>query len=82
MLSAVIRGSVMANVYVEARPKGLREGGPIDDYVVEDHADRLLGVFRTHTDAVAWAKKMGHYPLVARLRHLNNKRMPDHWDRA
>jgi len=30
----------MANVYVEARPKGRPEGSHIDDYVVEDHADR------------------------------------------
>ena len=29
----------MANVYVEARPKGREEGAHIDDYVVEDHAD-------------------------------------------
>jgi hypothetical protein len=29
----------MANVYIEARPKGRREGDPIDDYVVEHHAD-------------------------------------------
>ncbi len=27
----------MANVYVEARPKGRPEGSPITDYVVEDH---------------------------------------------
>lgn len=25
----------MANVYIEARPKGRAEGTPIDDYVVE-----------------------------------------------
>jgi hypothetical protein len=37
----------MANVYVEARPKGRAEGSPIDDYVVEDHADHQLAVFKT-----------------------------------
>jgi len=31
----------MANVYIEPRPKARREGDPIDDYVVEDHAWRL-----------------------------------------
>ena len=36
----------MANVYVEARPKGRPEGTRIDDYVVEDHADHVLGTFR------------------------------------
>jgi hypothetical protein len=29
----------MANVYVEARPKGRPEGSPIQDYVVEDPAE-------------------------------------------
>ena len=33
----------MANVYIEARPKGRAEGEPIDDYVVEDSADQVLG---------------------------------------
>ena len=32
----------MATVYIEARPKGRAEGSPIDDYVVEDHADHAL----------------------------------------
>ncbi len=32
----------MANVYIEARPKGGPEGSAIDDYVVEDHADHVL----------------------------------------
>jgi hypothetical protein len=32
----------MANVYVEARSKGRQEDSPIDDYVVEDHADHVL----------------------------------------
>jgi hypothetical protein len=32
----------MANVYIEPRPKGRPEGDPIDDYVVEDHADHVL----------------------------------------
>jgi hypothetical protein len=36
----------MANVYVEARPKGRPEGDRIDDYVVENHADQVLGTFR------------------------------------
>jgi hypothetical protein len=30
----------MANLYIEARPKGRPEGDRIDDYVVEDQADR------------------------------------------
>lgn len=35
----------MANVYIEARPKGRPEGSAIHDYVVEDHADHVLGTF-------------------------------------
>lgn len=66
----------MANVYVEARPKGRPEGSRIDDYVVEDHADHVLGTFPTQKEAIDWAKKQGHRPLVARVRHLNDKKIP------
>jgi hypothetical protein len=63
----------MANVYVEARSKGRQEDSPIDDYVVEDHADHVL-----HTDRRPSAgQKGGHSPLVARVRHLNDKKEPD-----
>ena len=72
----------MANVYIEARPKGRQEGSPITDYVVEDHADHPLGSFRTQHEAILWAKGAGHRPLVARVRHLNDKKIPDHWRAA
>jgi hypothetical protein len=72
----------MANVYVEARPKGRPEGSPITDYVVEDHADHVLHTARTQHEAIAWAKSQGHSPLVARVRHLNDKKKPDHWRSA
>lgn len=72
----------MANVYVEAAPKGHREGSPIEGYVVEDHADHALGRFNTQKEAIDWAKKNGHHPLVARVRHLNDKKNPDHWRSA
>jgi hypothetical protein len=72
----------MANVYVEARPKGRAEGSAIQDYVVEDHTDHVLGIFNTQKDAIVWAKAMGHAPLVARVRHLNDKKNPDHWRSA
>jgi hypothetical protein len=49
----------MANVYVEARPKGRPDGDRIDDYVVEDHADHLLGIFKTQREGIDWAKKTG-----------------------
>jgi hypothetical protein len=66
----------MAVVYVEARPKG---GGPINDYVVEDHADHVLHFSGTQEAAIDWAKKAGYSPHVARVRHLNDKKKPDHW---
>jgi len=69
----------MANVYVEARPKGRPEGSPIEDYVVEDHADHVIAAFDTQAAAITWAKDNGHRPLVARVRHLNDKKTPDHW---
>jgi len=69
----------MANVYVEARPKGRKEGEPIEDYVVEDHANHALATFKTQHEAIEWAKKQGHHPLVARVRHLNDRSMPGHW---
>ena len=40
----------MANVYVEARPKGRPEGTHIDDYVVEDRADHVLATFKTQVE--------------------------------
>ncbi len=72
----------MANVYVEARPKGRLEGTRIDDYVVEDHADNVLTTSSTQLGAINWAKQHGHAPLVARVRHLNDKKKPDHWRAA
>jgi hypothetical protein len=73
---------MMANVYIEARPRGRPEGSPIDDYVVEDHADHVLETFKTQHYAIAWAKQQGHSPLVARVRNLNDKKRPDHWRAA
>jgi hypothetical protein len=69
----------MANVYIEARPKGRPEGSTIEGYVVEDGADQVLKTFSTQKEAIDWAKQQGHHPLVARVRHLNNKKMPDQW---
>jgi hypothetical protein len=69
----------MANVYIEARPKGRSEGSHIADYVVEEQGDRVLETFKTQAEAITWAKSHGHSPRVARIRHLNDKKIPDHW---
>jgi hypothetical protein len=57
----------MANVYIEARPKGLPHGSRVEDYVVEDHADHVLQTFKTQREAINWAHEQGHHPLVARV---------------
>jgi hypothetical protein len=72
----------MANVYVEPRPKGRPEGSPIEGFVVEDQADHALATFETQQDAIDWANSNGHTPLVARVRHLNDKKTPDQWRSA
>lgn len=72
----------MENVFVEPRPKGRPEGSLIDDYVVEDNTDHELRNFETQKEAIDWAKKRGYSPLVARVRHLNDKKNPDHWRAA
>jgi hypothetical protein len=78
-ISFVLEEAKMANVFVEARPKGKPAGSPITDYIVEDRADHVLGSFRTQEAATHWARIHGHSPHVARVRHLNDKDKPDHW---
>ncbi len=72
----------MSVVYIEAHPKGRPEGTPISSYVVEDHADHPLVSFALQSQAISWAKLNGFTPHVARVRHLNDKRIPDHWRAA
>jgi hypothetical protein len=72
----------MPNVYIKPRPKGRSEGEPIDNYVVEDDADHVLATFKTHREAIEWAKKNGHTAHVARVRRLNDKKKADHWRAA
>jgi hypothetical protein len=73
----------MANVYVEPQPKGRPEGTPITHYVLEyAHGVRVTGTdYKTQADAVSDAKKLGHQPLTARVRHTD-KGNPDHWRHA
>jgi|SRR5580704_11885744 hypothetical protein len=72
----------MGAVFIEPRPKSWPQGSHIDDYVVEDHADHVLQTFKSQREAIEWAKSEGHHPLVARVRHLNDKKVPDHWRAA
>lgn len=38
----------------------------------------MLHTSKPQRAAIEWARKEGHKPLVARVRHLNNKKNPDH----
>jgi hypothetical protein len=73
------RGESDAECLCEAQPKGRPDGSAIEDYAVEDHADHVLATFKTQQEAIDWSRKNGHAPLVARVRHLNDKKKPDHW---
>ena len=42
----------MANVYIEARPKGRPEGSQIEDYVVEDRADYVRTTCDSQREAI------------------------------
>jgi hypothetical protein len=67
----------MATVYIEAHPKG---GGSVQHYVVEDYANHVLATAANRAEAIAWAKRGFHHPLIARVRQLgNDKTIPDHW---
>jgi hypothetical protein len=72
----------MGAVFIEPRPKGRPQGSHIDDYVVEDHADHVLQTFKSQREAIDRAKSEGYHPLVARVRQLNDKKVPDHWRAA
>jgi hypothetical protein len=69
----------MANTFVEPRPKGRKEGQPIEDYVVENASNSVLHTAKTQEDAIKWAKANGHAVHVARVRHLNDKSIPNQW---
>jgi hypothetical protein len=62
-----------------AAPKGRSEGSAIENYVVEDHVDHVVVTFKTQQEAIDWSRKNGQTPLIARVRHLNDKKKPYHW---
>ena len=70
---------IVTKVYIEAAPKGSREGTAIENYVVEERGGRVLRTFTTQAEAITWAKNEGYSPHVARIRHLNDKKIADYW---
>ena len=65
----------MANVYIEARPKGRPEGSAIEDFVVEDHADHVLATFKTQREALTSSFSVFRHQDVL-LRHAVIKKLP------
>jgi hypothetical protein len=39
----------------------------------------LLKTFKTQAKEIPRAKSEGHSPHATRVRHLNDKKIPDHW---
>jgi hypothetical protein len=70
----------MPNVYVEPKPKGRPEGSAITHFVLEyEHGVRVTNSnYRIQQAAIAEAKRLGHLPLIARVRNTS-KVNPDHW---
>ena len=73
----------MPDVYVEPRPKARAEHEAIDHYLLEfAHGESVDNVeHRTQVAAINAAKRLGHEPLVARVR-ITDKGKPDHWRKA
>ena len=73
----------MTNVYVEPQPKGRPEGSAITGYALEYANDARVSPvdYRVQIDAVTEAKRLGHRPLIARVRNTD-KGNPDHWRAA
>jgi len=79
---AATEGSPRAAQEQPRAAQGRPEGSWIEDYVVEDHADHVFATLKTQQGAIDWFSKNDHAPLVAGVRHLNDKKKPDHWRAA
>jgi hypothetical protein len=69
----------MAKVYIKARPKAARRGAPSRIMSSRSKGVACSRYFKKQEEAIGWAKSQGHSPHVARVRHLNDKKIPDHW---
>ena len=65
----------MANVFIEPTADGKFQ-------IEQAGGSASEGPFETQREAIDRAKAGGHKPLVARVRHLNDKSTPDHWRSA
>ncbi len=65
----------MANVFIEPAPDRL--------FIIEhENGPKHTQHYPTQKAAIDHAKAMGYHPLVARVRHLNDKAKPDQWRSA
>lgn len=64
----------MAAAYIEHRQ------GKVSYYVIVVDGEEVHGKFSTQKDAKETACKKGYRPVhVARVRDLQDRRIPDHW---
>jgi hypothetical protein len=53
----------MANTFIEPRPKGRKEGEPIEHYVVETASNGVLHIAKTQEAAIEWAHPTDILPM-------------------
>jgi hypothetical protein len=61
----------MPNVFIDPAPDG-------HFFIEHENGTRHVPHFPTQQAAIDHAKSMGYHPLVARVRHLNDGKIPDH----
>ena len=59
--------------------KAVQNIRPLLTTLSKTSADKVLKTTSTQKEAIDWAKANWHSPHVARVRHLNDKKNPDHW---
>lgn len=71
----------MPNVFIEPMPKGDTPATPTGYQIEFEGGQKAVGPFKTQKEAIDEAKRLGHKPLVARVRHTD-KGNRDHWRSA
>jgi hypothetical protein len=72
---------VMANAYIEYRPKSAEQTHGVTHHVVIVDGKEIKK-FDTQLEAEKWACKEGYTVHVARERHLQNRSNPAHWRKS
>lgn len=69
----------MAAAFVEFRPRSSSKDEKVSHYVIVVGGEELHGTFETQKEAKEFACKRYTEVHVARVRHLQDKKIPDHW---